>query len=218
MNSEIPRIKIINYYECNIDSIWISIIIIIIMIFFILFLKIVLYSEIYNIYHICHPIPFFFGEPQSCKQMINSLKIEHLKEISDREKAYEFWLEGERLKRKRQQELIDQQRDHENQHTIDITNTINNNNQQITDLKAASDGDCGGIGEDFRNQYNNVKNFYNSSTPYLQFIFYTIPSYILAMYQKIILIINNSIGKIKNILYILFKEYLYPKLYRIIHV
>ena len=199
MNSEmVPVIKIINYYECNIDSIWISGILVILMILFILFLKIILYIEICKIRHICHPIPFLFGEITSCKQMIYSLTAEQLKAIADAkalEDARLKAIEDARLKAIEDANNERRRRQNERRHKERI---INKENERIR--KKREDEGC--EYEEFSNQYN---------SPY-----YT-PSYILAMYKNFIVNIENSIEKIKQILYILFHEYIYPTLYRITH-
>ena len=199
MNSEmVPVIKIINYYECNIDSIWISGILVILMILFILFLKIILYIEICKIRHICHPIPFLFGEITSCKQMIYSLTAEQLKAIEDARLKAE---EDARLKAEEDARLkaIEDARlkaiEDARLKAIEDANKENKRRRQKRE-------DEGCEYEEFSNQYN---------SPY-----YT-PSYILAMYKNFIVNIENSIEKIKQILYILFHEYIYPTLYRITH-
>jgi molecular chaperone GrpE (heat shock protein) len=61
----------------------------------------------------------------------------------------------------------------------------------------------GSCSDNFENQYS------THSTTYIQFI--------LAMYQDFVINILNRIGKIKYLLYDLFNEYVYPKLYRIIY-
>lgn len=187
MNSEIHNILpksiiTINYYECNIDSIWISIIIIIIMIFFLIFLKIILYSHIYKINRVCHPIPFFFGEPNSCKHILYSVKAQHLKQISEA-KTLEI------IKARDEEKAIEKEK------------------KRIKDIQKQKENEsCDSIGEDFSNQYK---------TPHLQegLQVQYIPVYILAMYNQINLNIVNVIEKMKTILYIIFNEYVYPKIY-----
>ena len=205
MNSEIlPKSitggVVINYYECNIDSIWISCIIVIIMILFIIFLKIILYSEIYKIHQVCHPIPFFFGESNSCKQLIYSVKSKQLKEIAEI--------------KSRQDEIA---RDEENardekkgiEYRRDIINKIKiyKAKKRIEKIIQQRENEsCDNVNvEDFRNQSSSLSNIN------------VIPVYILAMYKTININLVDCIEKIKNILYILFNEYVYPKLYRITH-
>ena len=214
MNSEIHNILpksiiTINYYECNIDSIWISIIIIIIMIFFLIFLKIILYSHIYKINRVCHPIPFFFGEPNSCKHILYSVKAQHLKQISEAKTLENIKARDEEKAIEQQQNIINQKRI-ENIKAIDEEKAIEKEKKRIKDIQKQKENErCGSIGEDFSNQYTRIE------TPHLQegLQVQYIPVYILAMYNQINLNIVNVIEKMKTILYIMFNEYVYPKIY-----
>jgi MoaA/NifB/PqqE/SkfB family radical SAM enzyme len=137
--------------------------------------------------------------------MIYSLTSERLKEIA-RLKA----IEDARLKKKadeieesniKQQAIINQSINDENERR-ENERRENERRRRRRDKEG-----CDYVGEDFSNQYNN-----NRPQTYLLI---DTPSYILAMYQKFINILENSIGKLKKILYILFHES--PTLYRITH-
>lgn len=203
MNSvNIPKSVIINYYECNIDSIWMSIIIVIIMIFFLIFLKIILYSYIYKIHRVCHPIPFFFGEQNSCKQIIYSVKSQQLKHIAEEKSKYNIKVRNEEIEREQQQTII-------NQITIDKERkkeedkSIYEEKKRIENIQKRKENEsCDNVivEENFTN--------YTSSEMKIQDRLL----YILAMYKTMNLNIVGIIEKMKRILYILFNEYVYPKL------
>ena len=218
MNSEIlPKSItvpiIINYYECNIDSIWISIIIVIIMIFFLIFLKVILYSYIYKIHRVCHPIPFLFGEHNSCKQIIYSIKSQQLKRIAEEKSRDEKKARDEEKAREQQQNIIDQITTHNIKETEE-KKARDEEKKRIEHIQKQKENEnCDSIGEDFTNQYTRSERLIIQEGLQLQYI----PVYILAMYKRININIVDVIEKMKNILYIVFNEYIYPKIYRITH-
>ena len=63
---------VINYYECNKDSIWTVCIVICIMCIFTVGLKLFVYNEMYNKLNICSPFSYFTGDRRKCVQTMQS--------------------------------------------------------------------------------------------------------------------------------------------------
>jgi hypothetical protein len=63
-------VHVLNYYNCNKDSIWIASVVFLMMFVFIILLKIVVYAELYEIYGICSP--FSFGNKKTCTTKIQN--------------------------------------------------------------------------------------------------------------------------------------------------
>ena len=62
--------SVINYYECNKDSIWIASIIILIMIIFITILKLFVYNELHKALNVCSPFSYYVGDKSACTRTI----------------------------------------------------------------------------------------------------------------------------------------------------
>lgn len=63
---------VLNYYNCNKDSLWIALVIGFFMILFTIFLKIVVYNELYAMYDICSPFSLFVGNKKTCIKHIQN--------------------------------------------------------------------------------------------------------------------------------------------------
>jgi hypothetical protein len=61
MDTGVPQPHILNYYNCNVDTIWIMGAVVIGMIISILFLKIMLWNAIYRHFGECYPMGRLFG-------------------------------------------------------------------------------------------------------------------------------------------------------------